>query len=44
MIINDSNKDWKIVRTDGMTITIKPNQAYEPEIGQIVTIDKPEKD
>lgn len=43
MIINDSNKDWSITRPDGLTIIIKPNQAYEPEVGEIVTIEKPEE-
>lgn len=42
MIINDSSNNWSIVRPDGVTIIIKPNQAYEPEIGQIVTIEKPQ--
>jgi len=42
MIINDSTTNWSIVRPDGVTIIIKPNQAYEPEVGTIVTIEKPE--
>jgi len=42
MIVNDSTSDWSIVRPDGTTVIIKPNQAYEPEIGEIVTIEKPD--
>ena len=40
MIVNDSNKTWEIVTKDGITIIIKPNEAYETSTGQILTIKK----
>lgn len=41
MIINDSDKNWEIVRDDGITITIKPNEGYEPSTQEKLTIVKP---
>lgn len=41
MIINDSNKTWEIITKDGITIILEPNEAYEPEIAQVVKISKP---
>lgn len=40
MIINDSDKTWEIVTSDGITIILEPNEGYEPEIGQVVKISK----
>jgi len=41
MIINDSDKDWTITKSDGMTIIVKPNEAYDPSTEQVLTIEKP---
>lgn len=40
MIINDSDKVWQIINQDGITITLQPNEGYEPAIGQVVKINK----
>ena len=41
MIINDSSKDWEIVKPDGITIIVKPNEAYDPITKEVLTINKP---
>ena len=41
MIINDSNEIWEIVGKDGITIVVKPNDAYDPVTKEVFTIKKP---
>lgn len=41
MIINDSTTDWEIVKPDGLTIVVKPNEAFDPNTQEVLTINKP---
>tara|TARA_Y100001970_G_C14074892_1_gene771451 strand:+ start:97 stop:228 length:132 start_codon:yes stop_codon:yes gene_type:complete len=41
MIVNDSDKIWEIRRKDGLTIIVKPNDAYDPVTKEVYTIKKP---
>ena len=42
MIVNDSNKSWKIVKPNGITIVVNSGDAYDPNTEQVLTIKKPE--
>ena len=41
MIINDSDKDWEIIRPDGIVVIVKSGDAYDPTTDKILTIKKP---
>ena len=41
MIINDSDQTWELIGKDGITIIVKPNDAYDPVTQQVLTIKKP---
>jgi len=41
MIINDSNEIWEIIGANGITIIVKPNDAYDPATKEVFTIKKP---
>ena len=41
MIVNDSDQIWEIVAKDGITIIVKPNDAYDPVTKEVFTIKKP---
>ena len=41
MIVNDSDKTWEIVTPNGITIIVKPNDAYDPVTKEVFTIKKP---